>query len=515
MSLTRITLATVALATAGAVSAAQAGTYEVRACDFAPGFANNAWASANDSPSTLDQAQACPSGGDPWSGLRSYDALGLTNTPAGLEAAHQFDAPAGTIIARATLSRWLGKDTSDSWIPFVRADATVLETCTIPGGQLTCQVGAPDGSPQSYDGLSATRLSVGVRCGEVSPNDCSNGGTIHHAWAVLYGASVVVSDLQPPHVSVDAASSSLFSDWVRGARQVTVAASDTESGVRELQVFDGDRVRQTVSVGEASGGCGTPNAGLAYTFAQPCGGSRGMNGSRTVDVDTADWQSGVHQNVYVRALDAGGELAQAGPFTVSVDNEAPTTIRFIGLPRNRRVPAGRRIRGVAATAGDRHSGLGSVGLEWRDNDRPGSGWHAYRAGEEPLARAGHHYQFRARAVDRVGNMSANEFSPGFLARRPPALVLGARLRRGHLVLIAHAPRGRVVRLGLRLRARRAGVPVRMRLRVRGRVVRRIRLPKALRGASAARLVVTYRRGGRVRARSARVTLAGVRLRLPL
>jgi hypothetical protein len=493
----------------------RAGTYQVTACDAAPSFSNNSWAASNDSPLTLEQAEICPSAGGQWNGLRSYDKLASPNTAAGREAAYHFDAPAGTTIVDATLIRWIGKHGTNSWIPFIRADSMIVETCTIPGGELSCEAGASGGAQRSYSGLSAARLSVGLRCGQAEPNTCSNGGTIHSAWGVLYGATVVVSDPHPPSIMVDAPGSSLFSGWVHGTRQLAVAASDAESGVRELQVFDGERVRRAVSVGEAAGGCGTPNAGLAYTFPQPCAGSRGMNGSRTLHVDATDWQSGVYGNVLVRALDAGGEVGQAGPFTVSVDNDAPTNIRFTGLPPRLRVTTGRRIKGIGATADDPHSGVASVGLEWRDNDRPGSDWRAYRAGQEPLARAGHHYQFRARAVDRVGNMSADEFSPGLLARRAPVLVLGARLRGGHLVLIARAPRGRVVRLGLRLRARRSGVPVRTRLRVKGRVVRRIRLPLALRGTSAARLVVSYRRGGRVRVRSAGVTMAGVRLRLPL
>jgi len=492
----------------------RAGTYQVTACDAAPSFQNNSWAAANDSPLTLEQTEICPSAGDHWNGLRSYDKLASPNTAAGREAAYHFDAPSGTTIVDATLIRWIGKHGTNSWVPFVRADSTNVETCTIAGGELSCEAGVAGGAQRTYPGLSAARLSLGLRCGQAEPNTCSNGGTIHSAWAVLYGAAVTLSDAHPPNVSVDGANSSLFSGWVRGARQVAVAASDAESGVRELQIFDGDHVREAFSVGEASGGCGAPNAGPAYTFPQPCAASRGMNGSRTLDVDTAGWQSGVYRNVYVRALDAGGELAQAGPFTVSVDNDAPTNIRFTGLPKSLRVLAGRRIKGVAAAADDPHSGVASVGLEWRDNDRPGSTWRAYLAGEEPFARAGHHYQFRARAVDRVGNMSADDFSPGLVAIRRPALILGARLRDGRLVLIARAPRGRVVRLGLRVRTSPAGAPVRIRLSVRGRVVRRIRLPMALRSSPAARLVVRYRSGG-LRLRTARVTAAGVRLRLPL
>ena len=144
----------------------------------------------------------------------------------------------------ARLKRWIGKDTSNSWVPFVRADSVILETCTISGGAFSCEVGTAGGTEQQYNGLSASRLSVGVRCGQVVPNTCSTGGTIHHVWAVLYGGSVVVSDPAPPAVSADPGSP-LFSGWIRGTRQVALNAADAESGVRELQIFDGAQVRHS------------------------------------------------------------------------------------------------------------------------------------------------------------------------------------------------------------------------------------------------------------------------------
>ena len=493
----------------------RAGTYEVRACDSAAGFANHSWAGVNDSPTTLEQAQQCPSGGAEWNGLRSYDKLAAANTAAGMEAAYHFDAPPGTTIAGATLSRWLGKHGTDSWVPFVRAGPMIVETCSIPSGELGCGIGMPGGAARTFSGLSAVRLSVGIRCGQTSPSTCSNGGTIHSAWAVVYGATVVVADPVPPTVAVDGPGSSLFSGWVRGTRQIAVTAEDAESGVREVQVYDGAQVRHSFSVDDAVGGCGTPNTGVAYTFAQPCAGARGMNGPRALDVDTSGWPSGVYSNVLIRALDAGGEVGQAGAFTVSVDNDPPASVRFFGLPANLRVRAGRRLKGIRAAADDPHSGVASVELEWRDISRPASGWRAYVVGAEPVARAGHRYQFRASATDRVGNKSADEFSAGVLAVRPPAVALGARLKAGRLVLVARAPRGRAVKLGVRVRRPGAAPRLRVRFTARRRVVKRVPLPAALEGLPRLGLTVRYRAGGRLHSRSARVTGAGVRLRLPL
>jgi hypothetical protein len=496
-------------------SAAHAGTYEVRVCDAAPGFANNAWVGANDSPATLELAQVCPSAGGQFNGLRAFDELSSPNTPAQSEAAHHIEAPPGTAIAGATLTRWIGKDGSNSWIPFVRADSSVLETCTIPGGEVSCQVGAPGGVTQAYGGLSANRLSIGIRCGQTSPATCSNGGTIHSAWAVLYGGTVTLTDPTPPSVGVDSAGSSLFSGWVKGTQQLRVTASDSQSGVRELQLFDGRDVRVSASVPEAAGGCANPNSGIAYTFTQPCAGARGVNGDRTIVVNTDDWPSGRYQGVFVRALDAGGELGQAGPFTVGVDHDPPANLRFTRLPRRLRVRAGRRITRVAASADDAHSGLATLELEWRDLSRTGSAWRALRVGAEPVARARHRYRFRARAVDRLGNRSADLESPTVLGVRPPRIRASARLADGFLALIARAPRGRRVTLGLRLSQGRSLTALRERVRVRGRVARRIPLRTGFSGVRSATLRIRYRSAGRLRSKQLRVTSRRVRFELPL
>lgn len=79
----------------------------------------------NDSPATLEQGAVCPSARQQWNGLRSYDKFAAPNTEAGREAAYHFDAPSGTTVVGASLTRWIGKDTSNSWTPFVRAGSTV------------------------------------------------------------------------------------------------------------------------------------------------------------------------------------------------------------------------------------------------------------------------------------------------------------------------------------------------------------------------------------------------------
>jgi hypothetical protein len=515
VSLLRIAFLIAAVSVLLTVGAAQAGTYEVRACDFAPAATNNSWLAANDSPATLEQAQVCPSSGEQWNGLRSFDKLASPNTPAGREAANHFDAPGGTMIEGAVVSRWIGKHGTNSWVPFVRSDTTILETCTIPGGQLSCEVGMGGGSIQTYTGLASSRLSVGFRCGQIDPSTCSNGGTIHSAWAVLYGATVTVSDPTPPSLAVDAPTSPLLSGWVKGSQQLSLQANDGESGVREIQLTDGNQVRAAHSVAESLGGCGTPNSGIAYTYPRPCFDGRGVNGAQTLQVNTDAWPSGAY-NAVVRALDAGGAATEV-PVTVRIDHDPPTDIRFTGLPANLRVRAGRRISGIGASADDPHSGLALIELEWMDLGPHGaqSGWRPYRGGSRPLARRAHRYQFRARASDALGNNSGYEYSPGLLAVQGPAVSFQARLTGGFLAYTARAPRGQTVRLGLTLRARGRGAVLRKRVRVRGRVSTRLGLAPGLRNARAATLVVRYRSGGQLRTRRIRLTGRGSRLRLPL
>src|ERR671915_2517650 len=79
---------------------AGAGTYEVVACDAAPGFANNSWEPQSTHGGTV-AFSACPSGDDPMRGLGArtgYPYPSGWTVPTGAAARWFFFAPPGTVV---------------------------------------------------------------------------------------------------------------------------------------------------------------------------------------------------------------------------------------------------------------------------------------------------------------------------------------------------------------------------------------------------------------------------------
>ena len=125
------------LAALGALPAsASAGTYEVAACNAAPGALNNSWTWGTTDPAEpphYAEHVTCPfsdpegMGGtfDQEGGLSTTDALGLsTGAAPGTTAGWTFTAPTGTTVSAIDYERYLGQenDTSNSWAPALRAD---------------------------------------------------------------------------------------------------------------------------------------------------------------------------------------------------------------------------------------------------------------------------------------------------------------------------------------------------------------------------------------------------------
>src|SRR5687768_10988693 len=96
---TSFVLLVLALGSLLAPAPAVAGTFEVFACDAAPGFANNSWRSEI-THGGMTAFTACPSSDNPRLGLglrNNYHPSGYT-VPTGAASRWWFDAPGGTSI---------------------------------------------------------------------------------------------------------------------------------------------------------------------------------------------------------------------------------------------------------------------------------------------------------------------------------------------------------------------------------------------------------------------------------
>lgn len=120
-------------------SSAQAGTYDVVACDAAGG-ANNSWV-----PVTGNQTTAystCPTGGDLSRGMIARNVV-VANTSAGgnVVAQMRFDAPPGTSIVGLNAAYDFYRSDSQ-WEAALSTGSQVLVGCPV-GGAATCAISNP------------------------------------------------------------------------------------------------------------------------------------------------------------------------------------------------------------------------------------------------------------------------------------------------------------------------------------------------------------------------------------
>jgi hypothetical protein len=307
---------------------ATTGSYEVSACNYAPGAVNNSWVWATSDPSQPEhyaEHANCPyslgdGGGkaDQEGGLSTTDALGLSSgAPPGTSAGWTFAAPAGTTIVGLTYERYIGHelDPDNYWSPALRADGALVpgETCldSVQNGE-TCFVGGPPGTePGTATGLTAHQLSLGIACQAPAEEECVTGATLHAVWAAMYGARVTLSDPTPPTLSTP--SGALWGPGEaggvhKGTESVTVSAQDIGGGVRSIVLSaDGHPIE-------------TYNASCNFTLPQPCPLS---TGPQTLTLPTTELSEGTHTLALV-ATDAAGNQSTIASEQITIDNNPPS-----------------------------------------------------------------------------------------------------------------------------------------------------------------------------------------------
>lgn len=284
------------------VPASTAGTYLVQTCADAPSGANRSWTAQATLQPKLEVTDGCATAAA--SGLGVEDVLGASNSAGGDSVRWRFSAPAGTSITQLSYTRLLYKEDDDDWVPGLWVDGGLRESCSILYPAARCRVGGPGSSPVQTTNDAAHEIEFGVLCQFNDANACVNGGTMHKAVAVLYGATVTLSDPSSP--SVSNVGGPLFdSGYVSGSRSVSFDASDN-SGIRSSRVFvDGVPLP-------------TRDFPCDFTYAVPCSNQ----GGASLSVDTRDMSDGSHL-VEVAARDAALNETRTSARTVVVDNTAP------------------------------------------------------------------------------------------------------------------------------------------------------------------------------------------------
>lgn len=294
----------VALALSAAANSARAGSYDVVTCGDTTNTANNSWIASNSAPTELETGNGCGGAGS-YGGLYARDALAVPNAAAGDSAQWIFTAPPGTSITGVSYSRWFYKEDDDDWQPGLFVDGSTLETCAIVYPAVRCNAGVLGGQRSTKAINGAKSISIGTRCSAPSPVTCGNGGTMHAAIAVLYGATVTLSDASAPSLS-NVAGSLFEGGYQTGLRTAVMGASDN-AGVRSGRVYVDGSVASTTAFG------------CDFTYAVPCSDKVGAE----VPLDTRSLPDGSH-DVQVAAVDPAGNESRSSVRTVSVDNSAPS-----------------------------------------------------------------------------------------------------------------------------------------------------------------------------------------------
>jgi hypothetical protein len=302
-----------AIAFLTAPTTAQAGTYDVLACDAAVGGVNRAWTYETNDPERLESGNNCPAS-QSYSGAYARTKLGSGDAPTGSFGHWVLRAPTGTTITRLQLTRWLGMEAGSGWRLFGRqADGTTLdgETCVTPSGSYECNVGGYNSSPINHS-LNTTLIVYGIEC--VDSFSCSTGATIHAARAAIYSARVTLSESTSPTVTNPSGALVTESGYHRGTETATFAGSDSTSGLSAQRVYIDGVVRASHALA------------CDYTYVVPCSNP---TTAQTLSVDLAATSGGSRvipdgtRSVEVAAVDAAGNETRSTPRSIVVDGTAP------------------------------------------------------------------------------------------------------------------------------------------------------------------------------------------------
>ena len=219
-----------------------AGTFEVSTCTGSRAAGQQLLDAVQQHPDASRNAGELRDQRNHWLQRRNLRASGRrrpgagTKTPEGAVAGWTFTAPPGDTITAISMDRDLFDD-GPGWLPqIVDAAGTPLpgETCPFNGNSGGCEISGA----ATHTGLNTTSLTIEVLCSPASEGltVCGGGSALHSARAELDGATVTITDEQPPQVT--SASGLLFTgSLVRGTINGTIDSSDSGSGVQYARLY--------------------------------------------------------------------------------------------------------------------------------------------------------------------------------------------------------------------------------------------------------------------------------------
>ena len=280
---------------------AGAGTYEVKACDDAPGGSSNGW-EVFQGNGGMAASKICPSNGDQRRGL--YTRTTDTDVSGG-EVSIRFEAPDDTRLRelRATLRINTKGAEPGTFGVGIQDDRRNLRfgceagRCTrnVPGN-------GPGGGRETISLDGAASVEVFTRC--TASNDCSFSGSDNDIFAAVYGATVVIEDETAPELNAKGGSLAPGANPVqKGIADVVFDASDN-TGIKSARLLvDGNEVDSDT---------------YAYDETEPVPAEN--QSDRRLVIDTRRLSEGPHTAQLVVADSGGNE--ESYEKSIIVDNQA-------------------------------------------------------------------------------------------------------------------------------------------------------------------------------------------------
>ncbi len=341
--------------------AARAGTFEVLACDAAPGFVNNSWRPDVNHGGVV-AFSACPSGDQIMKGLGARTGFPYPSgwtVPTGSAARWIFDTTPGTAIVGYRANGFF-EQRNHRWQVGLSNGATLLEGCPWTardtGGACGARLYVGEYNPIPASSVLYTE----VFCGS---GPCPVGGGGWYGWASLTYVAVTVLDETRPSISNPAGD--LWSErWVSGTRAVSFDAFDN-TGIRDVRVLiDGREMARAGRTCDPTPKTCPEWPGAALNVATGNGIADGEHELTLEAIDRGDNRTSVGRKVRIdnTAPAAPSDLAVAGGDGWRSSNEF--TVRWRNPEQDAAPIAGAEFRLCPASGPEGACVTGS--RHWRD-----------------------------------------------------------------------------------------------------------------------------------------------------
>ncbi len=294
---------------------AQAGTYDVLACDAAPNGSVQSWTFDTNDPGIAAPVN-CPTHGSALSGMALYNVVdNALVSYTGQYARWLFHAPAGTSIDGVSTDYSVERKGQNWWWGRWGADSTPLQGCNYGDVPYSCSWGTTPGTTTWIAAGGSSNVGYSVGC--IYSTWCSHNGvsstTGSQIAMFVRSAAVRVIDPSAPALSVTGGGLSGAGGVVSGDQSVTYDASDNV-GIKAVSfAVDG------VDRGSLASTCD-------YTRKVPCPNVAGSSQS----FDTTRLADGPH-TLIVTALDTANNARTSTPYNFSVDNTAPAKAAAVSV----------------------------------------------------------------------------------------------------------------------------------------------------------------------------------------